>query len=371
MSQMRIKNFQAETVSEALTMVKKELGSDAVIMKTTPLENGNDPRKPGKRVFQVTACVDDGGLPSSGKSAQRTAHVRSVADESDIRSINECLNDLRKNLRTLILSGRVRVKASEIKDAMVPFYQHLTLKEIDPLLAERILLKLDKGEIDFGDEMLAWEMIGKTLREMIVDPIEIKLFAGKPTRVAVVGPPGAGKSSLVAKLASHFVANKKARVTLVSIDDFKPTATDELERYGRLLNIECMRGEEMVPAAEASGLVLIDSAGIPVGSADEIYLLKEKLEMQGVNETYLVLPAYCRWDDIRRWYDFFKPIGLTAAAMTFVDQASTLGAAINLSAMERIPLSYISKGRTSVTDVMPMDIDRVIRRIVGTVGGIV
>jgi len=366
---MRIKNFQAETVSEALTMVKKELGPEAVIMKTTPLDSSGDPRQPGKRVFQVTACIDDGGLPRSGKRTQTKTHTRPVGDESDIRSINECLNDLRKDMRTLILSGRVRVTASELRDEMIPFYQHLTQKEIDPLLSERILLKLDKEEIDFDDDMQVWDAIGKSLREQVVDTTQIKLFAGKPTRVAVVGPPGAGKSSLVAKLASHFVANKKARVTLVSIDDFKPTATDELERYGRLLNIDCMRGEEIVPAAEASGLVLIDSAGIPVGSSDEIYLLKEKLEMQSVDETYLVLPAFCRWDDIHRWYDFFKPIGINAAALTFVDQSETLGAAVNLSALENIPLSYFSKGRTSVIDLLPANIDEVIQKIVGVVGG--
>lgn len=369
MIKMRIKNFQAETVSEALTMVKRELGPDAVIMKTTPLENSGDPRQPGKRVFQVTACVDDGGLPRSGKSQPAKAHTRPVGDESDIRSINECLNDLRKDLRTLILSGRVRVTASEIRDVMIPFYQHLTQKEIDPLLAERILLKMDKDEIDFNDDPLVWTAIGRSLREEIVEPTQIRLFAGKPTRIAVVGPPGAGKSSLVAKLASHFVTNKKVRVTLVSIDDFKPTATDELERYGRLLNIDCMRGEEVVPAAEASGLVLIDSAGIPVGSSDEIYLLKEKLEMQSVDETFLVLPAFCRWNDMRRWFDFFKPIGLSAAALTFVDQAETLGAAINLSSMEKMPLSYFSKGRTSVTDLLPADTDDIVRKIVGVAGG--
>ena len=55
---MRIRKFEARNYTEALAMIRRELGDDAIIMSST--ENG--------RRVEVTAAIDEGPSVSSGQA---------------------------------------------------------------------------------------------------------------------------------------------------------------------------------------------------------------------------------------------------------------------------------------------------------------
>ena len=362
---MKIRNFQASTVSEALRMVKKELGADAVILKTTPLNTKSRVGQPSKKTFQVTACVDDGLLvPQKTKKRSEVTQQPALA-ESSIRMINDILRDIQKDVKSLVEAGRICGASERISREMMPRYIHLVGQELDPALAESIVAGLEDSGLNPNDDAAIRKAILENIMKRLSGCIEIKTFVGKPNLVALIGPPGSGKSALVAKLASHFVTRKKMKVTLVSIDDFKPTAFDELSRLSKLLNVPCANGHLARDQRSESTIVLIDTAGISVGSNEELEALQEKLNNLGVDEIHLVLPAFCRWDDIRKWYRFFKPIGLTGVALTFLDQTPAYGAAVSLAILENVMFSYFSKGRASVADLESADIQKLAEKLVG------
>jgi len=367
---MRIKNFQAETVSQALKMVKEELGSDAVILKTTPVSPTGRLRQTGKKTFQVTACIDDGTLPEQSSRRHPVVWPQRATTEVNIREISDVLSDLRRDVRSLVSLGRSNGAGPRIGKEMLPHYISLIDQDIDPMLAESVVIEFEKLGLDASDDMVAPRAILGIIEERLPDCSEIKRFAGRPVRVALVGPPGSGKSAMIAKLASHFVAVKKTKVTLVSLDDFKPTATSELEKYGRILNVPCLNSSSVSMEAESSSVILIDTAGIPIGAANELNSIKEELVRLNVDEIHLVLPAFCRWYDMRRWYEFFRPFGISGTALTFLDQTLTYGAAISLAILEKARFSYFSKGRTSAADLEVADIYALAERVVGVSGGV-
>jgi len=365
---MRIKNFQAETISDALGLVKKELGPDAIILKTTPLESRGSRGVVGGRVFQVTACVDDGTLPSGVGKASESRSAGVGISERSLSEIRSLIVDLQKDVRLMASSGKSRSVDGRLSDALASHYIKLVDQDIDPTLAESILANVEKSEIDLSDETIVENAIASEMIERLSEPSEIRMFAGKATCIALVGPPGSGKSSLAAKLASHLVFKKKSKVTLSTMDDFKPSAPDEMKRFADIIKVPCVEGAPTRRGRASDGVILIDTPGIPTGATSEREEVNSRLDELDVDDIYLVLPAYCRWQDMRRWYEFFKPMGVTAAALTFLDQTHVYGNAISLSILENVKFSYFSKGRTSASDLQPADLRTLVTKVVGTRG---
>jgi flagellar biosynthesis protein FlhF len=366
---MRIKNFQAETISEALGLVKKELGPDAIILKTTPLERRGNRGVAGGRVFQVTACVDAGTLPAAGGNGSEPRHINTSVSDRSLSEIRSLIVELQKDIHLLASSGKSRSVDGRLNDELASHYVRLVDQDIDPSLAENILANVAKCEIDLDDEMIVKNAIASEIIERLTETSEIKMFAGKASCIALVGPPGSGKSSLAAKLASHLVFKKKSKVTLSTMDDFKPSAPDEMKRVADILKVPCVTGAPSRRGRASHGVILIDTPGIPVGATSEREEVRNSLDDLDVDEIYVVLPAYCRWQDMRRWYEFFKPMGATSTALTFLDQTHIYGNAISLSILENAKLSYFSKGRTSASDLEPADLRGIVTQVVGSGGG--
>jgi flagellar biosynthesis protein FlhF len=362
---MRIRNYQAETVSRALRLAKEELGPDAVILRTARISPEGPLRRTGMKMFQVTACVDDGMLPGQAVGNKPVAPQPTVSDHG-IRMFGDILSDLRRDVRYLVNLGRFVELNERIDSRMVPHYTHLVSQGIDPELAESVTIELQGAEVDADDCEAVRRASLDIICKRLAGPSEIKLYAGRSTCAAMVGPPGSGKTALVAKLASHFVVDKDVKATLVSVDDFKPTAAAELERFGSILRVPCLSGELPPKKRQSSDVILVDTAGVPVGAVDELELLRNELSRMNVDEVHLVLPAFCGWEDLRKWYDFFKPLQPIATAMTFLDQVAFCGAAINLAILEETRFSYFSKGRTSAADLEPASVSRLAKNLIGT-----
>ena len=88
-------------------------------------------------------------------------------------------------------------------------------------------------------------------------------------RVAFVGPTGVGKTTGIAKLAARWVMRHGTRdIALVSMDDQRFGAHEQLRVLGRLLGVECYTLEsaaELPPILARlplHRLVLIDTAGV-------------------------------------------------------------------------------------------------------------
>ena len=75
---MRVKRYVVDSLPDALTMIRRELGQDAVILNTKQLRTGGFLGLFGKKKIEVIAAVD-GGAARDGGTPVRKAAPQSVS----------------------------------------------------------------------------------------------------------------------------------------------------------------------------------------------------------------------------------------------------------------------------------------------------
>jgi flagellar biosynthesis GTPase FlhF len=235
-----------------------------------------------------------------------------------------------------------------------PLCSFLELHDLEKDLIAR-LFETDEGASP--DKTMTIDNLRLQLLKLCTQPQQIKIFAVGTNKVAFVGPPGCGKSALVAKVAGDLVAKRKVRTTLVNMDDYKPSAVQDINTCARVLKIPACAGEEWREPSDAQDfqVVLADTRGIPIGAAEDLNHLRQQLESFGPDEIHLVLPAYVRWREVERWLDFYRPLYPTQVALTFLDQTESFGLPFNLAAYKQLKLSYFSWGRNKLAHLEDAD----------------
>jgi flagellar biosynthesis protein FlhF len=138
---MLVKTFQAESMPEALRMIKAELGSDAMILSTKKEATGGFLGFFSKQVYRVTAAIDPVRKPSPPPAApvvhrepaprERTA--REEMESSMLAPLARELKDLRDKVESLTRrESEMRAEAKSADDAETAELQNsgINLKNI-------------------------------------------------------------------------------------------------------------------------------------------------------------------------------------------------------------------------------------------------
>jgi flagellar biosynthesis protein FlhF len=280
---MRLSTFTAATMSEAMALVRARLGADAIIVSTEEGEDG---------ATRVTAAVEQSERPSP------------IVEPDVIDVLNEAL------------SGH----------------------GIAPILVEKILCAALPFETD--DPLLALSSAFATF--FAFAPIEVE--ACRP--VLLVGPPGAGKTVSIAKLATRAVM-KGRPVRLVTADTVRAGAIEQLEAFARVLQLPLHRAESarrlapIAAAAKPDEQLLIDTPGINPYSAGDRRELAVLIAESGA-EPVLVLPAGGDAYDTIEMARIFRDLGATRLVVTRLDMVQRLGSVI--AAAEGLRLGFAEAG---------------------------
>lgn len=173
----------------------------------------------------------------------------------------------------------------------------------------------------------------------------------RPVR-ALIGPAASGKTTTVARLATHAVL-RGARVVIVSVDHVRLAAFDQVRRVAALLGCPhvCARSRADLDRAlqelPADASVLVDTAGQAAHEGSDLATLLAAFPRDRL-ETLLVLPCNMAPHDLLFWpqrLESFSPRGLV---LTRTDEAQRLGALFNLPYLTRIPLAYAGFGASLV-----------------------
>ena len=345
---MLIKNFQAESMHEAMKKVKSEFGDNAVILNSQAIEEKTRSGVRTRKRFEITAGKD---LPA-GKPAPRIPAAGARLESVQSRAgKTESGNDLgivlrrfEKDINYLVESQREIRALLKVPSQARPLSSILEMHDLDKELLGNIFeyCQIDSAQSNFNPDALRAGLLNLCTR-----PQPIKIFGSGTNKVAFIGPPASGKTSLIGKISTSFVFESKVKTTLINMDDYKPAAMTDLNVYARLLKIQCQDSTDWKENRREKdfNVVLADTAGIPVGAQNELDLLKIKLEEFGPDEIHLVLPAYCSWRECKRWLEFYRRLHPTQASVTFMDQTETYGLPFNLAGACGMKLSYLSWGR--------------------------
>ncbi len=173
----------------------------------------------------------------------------------------------------------------------------------------------------------------------------------EPTCIALVGPTGAGKTTTIAKLASHPQLFAGLRIGLLCLDTYRVGAVEQLRIYAEIarLPIEVVyEPKELKPAIKRlrdCDVLLIDTAGRGPAAAADTDATWKQLARLNPAEIHLVLPAGLRFEAMRTLVDRNMTHGATHLLATKCDEYPDDTAVFDLAASRGIPMRWCTDGQ--------------------------
>lgn len=360
---MRLKSFFANSIEDAIRQARHDLGPEAMLVNSK--RTNVEARHLG--AYEVVVCSE---LPEYGpedpQTRRSTAHSGTVELPVDqlSRDVSQMKRQMEKLAVTLARSG-AGVGGATLDVELSRAFLSLVDAEVDAELAFDIVSRL---RTPFSEENLRAELAKLVPVEAGLErPVVLSRI------VAFAGPPGAGKTSALVKLAVQCGVAVQKAVQVLTTDTYRIGAAEELRSYAAILGIGFQVLDSpaaLRPALQEcchKDLVLIDTAGL---ARSEMELAEEwaaALSADPNIDTHLVLPASMRAGDMQRvasQYLMFQPEKLL---FTRLDETETLGPILSLSIRMQRPISFLSWGQRIPEDLMPADLDGLLDRIFGQI----
>jgi fused signal recognition particle receptor len=187
------------------------------------------------------------------------------------------------------------------------------------------------------------------------DERTLRLRAGEPTIMLVIGVNGVGKTTTIGKVAKQYREQGK-RVMLVAGDTFRAAAVEQItiwaERTGSLLVKREMGADSAAvcyealasPEARACDVILIDTAGRLHTKSNlmeelkKIYRVIKKVNPDAPHETLLILDATTGQNALNQARIFSEVAPLTGFIMTKLDGTAKGGILVALRDLFDIPV---------------------------------
>lgn len=392
---MKIKRIFAPDMRQAIRLVREELGSDAVILSNKNVEGGveivaardYDEQQVKNRVQQQesqTSVVPTSQLKPVNWSAQQQSlkpkksvakPQKSAAAKPKIEWSQEpALIEMKKELKQMRQSidthlSQVGWEASARNNPIrIDLLKRMRMADFSIELS----MKLANGVSETEDADTVWrKALGEIAGQLPTIEDNLLDYGGV---IALVGPTGVGKTTTIAKLAARYkLAHGSRHIALVTIDNYRIAAHEQLSTYGRILDIPVRTASN---SAELNNilnsfidkrLVLIDTAGM--GPHDERLVKQFALLRESTVpiKPYLVMSATTQARGIEAVIKTFQHVGPQAAILTKLDEAYTLGATVSALIKNQLPLAWVTDGQNVPEDLHIARPNKLLNRCVAPV----
>jgi flagellar biosynthesis protein FlhF len=309
---VRLKSFHAPSMVEAMRLVRDALGDDAIIVATREEEGG----------VRLTAAIDDVEEPLLPPPSSHDPEPAPGGHGSGHG------RDYGRNYR--------REPEIDVVDLVC---DALTRHGTPPLITDRLLNTISTYDTD--DPM---EALSAALDSIFTfQPLPL---GRAPRPFMLIGPPGAGKTLTIAKLATRSTMSGR-KVGVITTDTARAGGVDQLAAFTKLLRLKLLAVEDTEALADALSVqrgveqVLIDSAGRNPFDPDDMNDLGDLLNAADL-EPVLVLPAGCDAAEAAEVGSSFRELGARRLLLTRLDMTRRLGSLLAIAYEARLSFSDIS-----------------------------
>jgi len=347
-----IKSFYADTVAEAIREARKELGEEAMLLKSRRSQEDGRHLGAYEVVFGTTES-----LPAAGGSA-------TAVTVSGAPSVSEGIWDLPSESSDSPKPAPAKPRSSNAN----ALYQRLIEMDFDERLAaefsERVQARLlVESYSGFSDSVSGLAGPGEAAVSRAISletarllPQDSSLEGGL---VAFVGPSGSGKTSAVVRIAvAHGLAEGR-RVILLAASDHRVAASIALRQYASLLGVEFHEAADVRELGDYAqrrnegDMVLIDTPGYGPRDIEQAGVLASFLARHEQIQKHLVLPATLKGEDLRAAEKRFEAFGTDHLLFTKLDETAGCGSALSLASAIRKPISFFTTGQQVPGDLVP------------------
>jgi fused signal recognition particle receptor len=212
------------------------------------------------------------------------------------------------------------------------------------------------------------------LRRFLIDtlgePQPLALDA-RPSVLLMLGVNGSGKTTTCAKLAAGLKGEGR-HVVLAAADTFRAAAIEQLEAWGRRIDVEVVRqaaGSDPAAVvfdalkaamARSADVLIIDTAGrlhTKSNLMDELAKLKRVIQRQAPgapHESLMVLDAPTGQNGFAQAKMFHETIGLSGVVLTKLDGTAKGGIVVRIVRELRLPVKLVGLGEKA-DDLQPFE----------------
>ena len=317
-------------------------------------------------------------LPASSDAGSTAPTLAAVRLRSpSLARLHEELLEIRRLLEKRPLPGPSSSLAGGpvLRDSFLASqYARLSQNGVDPLLILRLISPLllaagidqeDNRQEDDRESRLrtGLESLCNTSAELGDQDAPAKICA-------FVGPSGTGKTSAAVKLALHHGWQRGIRVHLISLDQHRLGAAQQLQAYARVAEIPITTVEDVSELGAALDrlhgaegphrselmrpeLVLIDTPSYAPSERERAAEAAQALTSRPGIDRHLVLSLTASQMDQQRALDSYRAFGPAKLLFTKLDECAAPGSILNESVYAQLPVSFISTGPAVPEDIRP------------------
>lgn len=180
-----------------------------------------------------------------------------------------------------------------------------------------------------------------------------------PIVLAFVGPTGAGKTTTIAKLASHPDVFAGRTVGLLGLDTFRVGAAEQLGWHAWLgqCRVEMVHAAADLPRArrrlDGCDVILVDCPGRGPRQRQDARVVQSLLTSLAPHEVHLVLPAGMHPARLRQLMAHHRADGVTHLLASKMDEFPDDWSVFELAAERQLPMRWLTDGQGIPGDLRP------------------
>lgn len=341
---MRMKQFEADNMRDALAKARAELGPQAVILTTKEIPSLTK-LGIGRGRVRVTAAVDDEDPKRYGQSFFKpTTAPKPKRNNLSLPSAPDKAGQLAKD-------------TARLDEALAALGRSLPSRQ-DMRSAQALRVSCDTSRGDYE----------QLVQRIAVQPPPWR--QNGPHVVVLLGASGVGKTITAAKIAAQAKHYHGVQAGLLCADAMRIGAAEQLGAYANILEVPfaAVRNAQSMQKAlrrlRGCSLIIVDTPAASARDKEQlaqVIALQSAVQSRANSESLIVLSASQSGEDQRASCANFRQSGADALIYTKIDEAEQLACIADTTLASGLPISLLSASRQVLGKLIPAQPEYVAR----------